>query len=78
MTKTASHLTNSLQEAIAAARSQSMDLLAQELMAALLKENYQLDEFLEGLAGYTDKKPGWEQVTRYLELASEEFSKLKR
>ncbi len=78
ISKPPSHLTTSLEEAMAGLRAQSMTLLAQELMAALLKENYSLDDFLHGLASYTDTKPDWEEVTRHLDLAAEEVSKARR
>ncbi len=78
MSKPPSHLTTSLEEAMAGLRAQSMTLLAQELMAALSKHNYSLDDFLHGLADYSDARPDWEQATTYLELAAEEICKARR
>ncbi len=78
MNKPSSHLKTSLEEAMAGLRAQSMDLLAQQLMTALSQENYTLEDFLHGLATYTDARPDWEEVTRHLELAAEEVSKARR
>ncbi len=78
ISKPPSHLTTSLEEAMAGLRAQSMTLLAQELMAALLKENYSLDDFLQGLADYTSLRPDWEKVTSYLELAGQQVCEAKR
>ncbi len=78
MSKPPSHLATSLEEVMAGLRGQCMALLAQELMAALLKQNYSLEDFLHGLADYTDTRPDWEQVTRHLELAAQEVRTARR
>ena len=78
MSKPPSHLTTSLEEVMAGLRGQSMAWLAQELMTALLKQNNSLEDFLHGLADYSDTRPNWEQVTTYLELAAEEVCKARR
>jgi TRAP-type mannitol/chloroaromatic compound transport system substrate-binding protein len=73
-----SHLTNYMDEVMAAIRMKAMDALVQELVRAFAQENYQFDEFIEALANYTDSVVGWEEVTRHLELASEEVARIRR
>lgn len=73
--KPVSHLKSHLVEVFAALRHQSMVMLAEEIITALLKENFSLDEFLQGIADYTDKIPAYEQATKHLELAAEELFK---
>ena len=73
-----SHLTNYMDEVMAAISMKAMDALVQELVRAFAQENYRFDEFIDGLANYTDSLLGWEEVTKYLELASEEVAKIRR
>ena len=73
-----SHLTNYMHEVMSAIRMRALDALVQELVRAFAQENYQFDEFVEALANYTDSLVGWEEVTKYLELASEEVAKIRR
>ena len=73
-----SHLTNYMDEVMAAISMKAMDALVQELVRAFAQENYQFDEFIEALANYTDSLVGWEEVTKYLELASAEISRIRR
>jgi TRAP-type mannitol/chloroaromatic compound transport system substrate-binding protein len=73
-----SHLTNYMDEVMSAIRMRALDALVQELVRAFAQENYQFDEFVEALANYTDSLVGWEEVTKYLELASEEVAKIRR
>jgi TRAP-type mannitol/chloroaromatic compound transport system substrate-binding protein len=73
-----SHLTTYMDEVMAAIRMKAMDALVQELVRAFAQENYQFDEFIEALANYTDSLVGWGEVTKYLELASEEVAKIRR
>ena len=73
-----SHLTNYMDEVMAAISMKAMDALVQELVRAFAQENYQFDEFIDALANYTDSLVGWEEVTKYLELASAEISRIRR
>lgn len=73
-----SHLRGHLDEVMAVLRMKVMDLLVQELIHAFAQENYRFDEFIEGLANYTDTLVGWEKVTEHLELASSELAKIRR
>jgi ABC-type transport system involved in Fe-S cluster assembly fused permease/ATPase subunit len=56
-----SHLTNYMDEVMAAISMKAMDALVQELVRAFAQENYQFDEFIEALANYTDSLVGWEK-----------------
>jgi hypothetical protein len=67
-----------MDEVMAALRVKAMNLLVEELMCAFAQEKYQFDEFIDALANYTDSLLGWEEVTKYLELASEEVAKIRR
>jgi TRAP-type mannitol/chloroaromatic compound transport system substrate-binding protein len=73
-----SHLTNYMDEVMAAISMRALDALVQELIRAFAQENYQFDEFIDALANYTDSLVGWEEVTKYLELASEEVARIRR
>jgi len=63
---------------MAAISMRALDALVQELIRAFAQENYQFDEFIDALANYTDSLVGWEEVTKYLELASEEVARIRR
>ena len=73
-----SHLRSYMNEIMAALRMKAMDVLVEELVRAFAQENYRFDEFIDGLANYTDSLLGWQEVTKYLELASEEVAKIRR
>ena len=67
-----------MDEVMAAISMRALDALVQELIRAFAQENYQFDEFIDALANYTDSLVGWEEVTKYLELASAEISRIRR
>jgi hypothetical protein len=73
-----SHLTNYMDEVMAALRVRSMEVLVCELIRAFAEENYRFEEFLYALTIHTESMPGWEEVTRHLELASAEISRIRR
>jgi hypothetical protein len=72
-----SHLKGHLDEIMSVLRLKSMDLLLSELVCSFAQENYRIDEFIFALANYTDSLPGWEEVTKYLELAAEQIPKIR-
>jgi hypothetical protein len=72
-----SHLKGHLDEVMAVLRMQSMDALVQQLICSFAQENYRIDEFIFALTNYTDSLPGWEEVTKYLELAAEQIPKIR-
>jgi len=72
-----SHLKGHLDEIMSVLRLKSMDLLVCELICSFAQENYRIDEFIFALANYTDSLPGWQEVTKYLELASQEIPKIR-
>jgi hypothetical protein len=76
--KVPSHLRDYMSEVMAGLRQQSMDLLVHELMLAFDEQKYNLDEFIDSIAGYAYSQPGWDEVVSYLELASEKISKFRR
>jgi hypothetical protein len=72
-----SHLKGHLDEVMAVLRMQSMDALVQQLICSFAQENYRFGEFIFALANYTDSLVGWEEVTKYLELAAEQIPKIR-
>jgi hypothetical protein len=73
-----SHLKGHLDEVMAVLRVKAMDLLVQELVHSFAQENYRFGEFIDALANYSDSRVGWDEVTKYLELASDEIAKIRR
>jgi hypothetical protein len=67
-----------MREVMAGLRHQSMDLLVQELLLAFSTESYQLNEFIDALSDHAASQPGWEEVTKHLELASKSVVKIRR
>ncbi len=72
-----SHLKSHMDEVMAALRVKSMALLVHELVHAFTQEKYQLHEFIDALGDYSESL-GWEEVTKYLELASTEIVRMRR
>lgn len=73
------HLQSYLKEAVAGLRWEAMKLFARELMSALEKEGYQLEDLLQGLASYVNAHgENWEPVVKLLEDAAEQTENLKK
>jgi hypothetical protein len=66
-------LQTSLEEAIACAKQQTLSLFVKELMVALKRERFQLENLVEALADYTHERPDFEEVTKKLEEAVTEI-----
>lgn len=75
---TPTHLEEYLQEAMAGLRDEAMNLFVKKLMIALAKENYRLDDLLQGLATYAEGRSDWANVVKHLEDAAEEVVRVKK
>ncbi len=72
------HLQSYLEESMAGLRDEAMNLFARELMIALRRENYHLEDILDGLATYAFETFDDEQLTKHLEAASDRVKELRR
>lgn len=72
------HLQSALEELMAQLRDETMDLFARELMLALGRENYHLEDILDGLATYAYETFDDETLTKHLEEASDRAKELRR
>jgi hypothetical protein len=74
-------ITDSLTHAVDHARLLAISVFTQELMVALAKENYYLDDLLDALADYAnqreDRREDWREVARYLSEASTAAAKTR-
>lgn len=77
MTDLNARLTELLNEATVTARKITMQLFVQELMLALAKENYRLNDLSEALAEYARRREDWKSVVHHLEQAAAEVVRAK-
>lgn len=75
---TPSHLQSYLKESMAGLRDEAMNLFARELMIALRREGYHLEDILHGLASYAYETFDDEVLTKHLEEASDRSKELRR
>jgi hypothetical protein len=60
----------SLEAAMLAARTEMLRLFVQELMIVLAKKDFRLNDLLEALAEYSERRADWSRVTEHLVAAS--------
>lgn len=77
MTDLSARLTELLTEATVTARRITMQLFVQELMLALAKENYRLNDLSEALAEYAKRRDDWGTVVHHLQAAAAEVVRVK-
>ena len=70
-------LTQLLNEATVTARKITMQLFVRELMTALAKENYRLNDLSEALAEYAKRRDDWATVVHHLEAAAQEVVRVR-
>lgn len=70
-------LTELLTDATVTARRITIQLFVNELMAALAKENYRLNDLSEALAEYARRRDDWATVVHHLEAAAKEVVRAK-
>lgn len=73
-----SHLQSYLEESMAGLRHESMDLFARELMIALRREGYHLEDILYGLSSHAYQTFDDERLTNFLEEATNRAKELRR
>jgi hypothetical protein len=59
-----------LETAVTAARMEMLRVLVGELMIVLAKQDFRLDDLLQALVEYSERRADWSKVTEYLVLAS--------
>lgn len=70
-------LTELLSEATVTARKITIQLFVQELMVALAKQNYRLNDLSEALAEYAKRRDDWKTVVYHLESAAQEVVRVR-
>ncbi len=73
-----SHLRSYMNEVMAGLRYESMSLLVTELMLALERESYFINEFVYALSVYAEDKPTWKLAAKHLQQAADELAKIQR
>lgn len=59
-----------LEVAVRVVRQETLEIFVRELMIALAKENYRLDDLLDGLTLYSQRRSDWSEVTKCLAAAA--------
>ena len=67
-----------LETAMLAARTEMLRLLTQELMIVLAKRDFRLDDLLEALVEFSERRKDWAKVTEHLVAAANEVREAKR
>lgn len=67
-----------LESAVKTARQESLQMFVKELMIALAKQNYRLDDLLDALAVYSQGRSDWSKVTEHLIAAEREVREAKK
>lgn len=78
MTDFSDSIGQQLQSAVRAARQECLQAFVRELMVALAKENYRLDDLLDALTVYSQGRSDWSKVTEHLIAAAEGVRGAKR
>lgn len=75
---TQTHLQSYLKESLAGLRHEAMNLFVRELMIALRREGYHLEDLLHGLSSHAYETFDDEPLTNHLEGASDRAKELRR
>lgn len=67
-----------LQCSMVSLRQEALRLFVGELMVALAKQDYRLNDLLEALALYSEGRKDWAKVTALLDQAAQEVVEVKR
>ena len=74
-----SHLRSYMNEVMAGLRYESMSLLVNELMLALERESYFINEFVYALSVHVEEnKPTWKLAAKHLQQAANELGRIQR
>lgn len=67
-----------LEIAMTAARTEMLRLFVSEFMIVLAKQDFRLNDLLEALAEYSERRADWSEVTGYLIQAANAVVEAKR
>jgi hypothetical protein len=67
-----------LQDVVRFARQETLRIFVEQLMIALAKENYRLDDLLEALVHYSQRRADWSKASEHLSAAAQEVRGAKR
>ncbi len=67
-----------MNEVMAGLRYESMSLLVNELMLALERESYFVNEFIYALSVHAETKPTWKLAAKHLSQAADELARIQR
>jgi hypothetical protein len=67
-----------LETAMTAARMEMLRLFVRELMVVLAKQDFRLNDLLEGLVEYSENRKDWSRVTEHLVLAANAVVEARR
>jgi hypothetical protein len=67
-----------LEFAVKLARRETLQAFVRELMIALAKENYRLDDLLDALTVYSQGRGDWSKVFEHLIAAAKEVREAKK
>lgn len=73
MTESQSHtddIKEGLETAMTAARMEMLRILVEELMLTLARQNFRLNDLLEALVTYSERRADWSEVTKHLVQAA--------
>lgn len=59
-----------LETAMTSARMEMLRLFVEELMIVLAKQDFRLNDLLQALVGYSEKRKDWAKVTEHLVAAA--------
>jgi hypothetical protein len=66
-----------LETAMLAARTEMLRMYVAELMIVLARENFRLDDLLQTLAEYCERRPDWSEVSSHLVQAANAVQEAK-
>lgn len=78
MTDYGDRVRQGLESAVRLARQETLETFVRELMIALAKENYRLDDLLDALTVYSQNRKDWSKVTEHLVIAAQEVRQAKK
>ncbi len=73
MTDSYSHIGDireGLETAMTAARMEMLRIVVEELMLSLGRQNFRLNDLLEALVAYSERRADWTEVTKHLVQAA--------
>lgn len=72
------NIQKSLQSSLEASRQEALTVFVEQLMFALAKQDYRLNDLLGALVIYSRRRTDWRRVTEHLLLATDAVLQAKR